>query len=172
MMGPPGVAGLRGGDDTDPKESVLSELPATALLRHEVPGESDHFDWLAELPLPPRPTTDPEATVATFRLVRRLDRVPPGSSIAGERIDDHRRFYLTLEAPRELSGGRGRVEPQCRGRVAACCEVREGWDIELEWDDSSKPLRRQRLRIEGEKGDRVRITALEPRFPRLSEAPT
>ena len=86
----------------------------TVQLRHTLPDESGHIDWLiARDPGGARP-------LITFRLPCQLEDLPAGVATIIERIADHRPIYLKFEG--ELSAGRGRVERIAAGTaiVTAC----------------------------------------------------
>lgn len=69
----------------------------TALLRHDLPDGTHHYDWLL--------ARDWNGPLLTFRVGREisLDCKP----FEAELLGDHRRAYLEYEG--EISGGRGRV---------------------------------------------------------------
>ncbi len=125
---------------------------ATALLRHTPRADPVHFDWLLDLVLPTPDGQLAEADrVPTFRLSEPLDRCPIGDVLVAERIADHRRLYLCLAEPRELSGDRGTVVPHRRGRIVESNSrdaARSPSEIELvvEWTDGEIAIR-QRLRL-------------------------
>lgn len=85
------------------------------LLRHDLPDGSFHFDWMIEgpqrLPAPPSPE---DRCLMTFRLQQRPDD-PRVQTFEAERLEDHRRHFLTFEG--ELTGGRGRVSRLASGTV-------------------------------------------------------
>ena len=134
---------------------------STALLRHEPRDGPMHYDWLVEVAIPiPEVPWDLDARVPTFRLPARLDTRSIGTEIDAERIADHRRLYLELDVPRELSEGRGLVTPLRRGSIVAferdgiTGEVR----IEIDWRDDQPT--RQRVRLTPRTGDRWSIAVL------------
>lgn len=134
---------------------------ATALLRHEPREAPPHYDWLVEVAIPTSPTRRSEdARVPTFRLPARLDTLSNGAEIDAEQIADHRRFYLDLDVPRELSEGRGLVTPLRRGSIVGF--ERDGSEgelrIEIEWR-GDRPAR-QRIRLTPRTGDRWSIAVL------------
>lgn len=132
---------------------------ATALLRHDPVGETPHFDWLVEL-APPAPA------VPTFRLGHRLDLAAAGCRLEAVRIADHRRLYLTLDEPRQLSGERGRVTPFRRGVAAIVRGERDGYGLAIDWadpDESGASVRTE-LRLESAGGSRWRIEVLAREF--------
>jgi len=72
-----------------------------ALLLHELPDSSWHYDWLIQ------PTvSDAAAPLIAFRVSSRPDD-PSTVAFQGERIADHRAEYLSFEG--EISDNRGRV---------------------------------------------------------------
>ena len=85
--------------------------PSMALLRHELPDGSWHFDWMFD--------AGPErAGLVAFRVGERIDARATGGFDA-TRLEDHRREYLEYEGP--VSGGRGVVMRMGAG----ACEVEE-----------------------------------------------
>lgn len=82
-------------------------MPRAALLRHDLPDGSSHFDWMIQ-----RRGGD-DAPLVTFRVGVRIDLAPP--RFDAERIGDHRAAYLDLEG--EVSGGRGRVTRVAEGEL-------------------------------------------------------
>ncbi len=119
---------------------------ATSILRHDLPGEAGHFDWLVERF---RDAAGIRAGVATFRLPGRLDLAAAGSRLEAVRIADHRRLYLTLDEPRQLSGGRGRVTPCRRGIIARSSDEGGGCRMAIDWCDpgESGAAARSELRL-------------------------
>lgn len=77
-----------------------------ALLLHELPDGSSHFDWML--------ARDETGPLVTFRVADRIDLGVP--AFAATRLADHRRIYLTYEG--EVSGGRGRVRRVAQGSAA------------------------------------------------------
>lgn len=142
--------------------SAESLVPATtALLRHVPPEAPPHVDWLVELALPtPEHLRGEGPRVPTFRLPVRIDSAAAGVEIVAERIADHRRAYLDLAMPRDLSEGRGLVTPLRRGSVAGVRADRltGGIHLEIEWRED-RPTRQQ-LRLVPIDGARWSITVL------------
>ncbi|MBI1304293.1 MAG: hypothetical protein GC172_10990 [Phycisphaera sp.] len=93
-----------------------------ALALHTDGLAADHLDLF----IGPDQATDPDARIArSYRLpleARAGDSIRVGSHDAME-LEPHRAEYLALAGPRELSDGRGRVEPvfsaRARGEIAA-----------------------------------------------------
>lgn len=121
--------------------------PRTALLRHTPLDEVPHFDWLVVLD-GDAPGPD-DRTVPCFRLSQRLDLATDGSTLEARPLAAHRGLYLVLSAPRELSAGRGLVEPLRRGEVLAVRDDAGQRLIDLRWhaveDQCSETLMRVRL---------------------------
>ncbi len=93
-----------------------------ALAVHAAGSVPDHLDLF----IGPEASPDPDARVAhAYRLpleARAAGSIREGTYEAME-LEPHRAEYLALAAPRELSGGRGRVEPvfsaAARGSIGA-----------------------------------------------------
>lgn len=104
---------------------VDSAWQPMALVRHDEPHGSFHYDWFLA-----------GATSArTFRCAHRLDQLAGAAETPLVAIDDHRLFYVHLSERFELSGGRGIVTPIARGwwrpsgtPCEAICEL-----IEVRW---------------------------------------
>lgn len=84
------------------------------LLRHALPDGSWHYDWMLE--------TVAGGPLVTFRVMHRPDACET-RWFEAERIDDHRRAYLTYEGA--VSGGRGEVE-------------RVGAGVLLDWNEEPR----------------------------------
>jgi hypothetical protein len=101
------------------------------LLRHDLLDGSWHYDWMLDLP-----GADGGAGggggLVTFRVLERPEAVGVGGVIAGERLADHRRAYLTYEG--EVSGGRGRVTRLARGRCGLIAAAREQFEFHMDVD--------------------------------------
>lgn len=105
--------------------------PSTKLLRHTPPGEASHFDWLVVLDgSVPAPE---ERAVPCVRLSKRLDLAEAGDLLEGVRLAPHRGHYLRLDAPCELSGGRGLVEPIRGGDVCGITHRAAEIGLQLRW---------------------------------------
>lgn len=128
---------------------------ATALLRHEPRDAPPHVDWLLDLPLPtPDHLRGDGGRVPTFRLAERPDALSAGAAIDAERLADHRRLYLDLAEPRELSEQRGLVVPLRHGLVVESSLDGSGAiDLAIDWRGGAGPAR-QRLRLSPRGGDR------------------
>jgi hypothetical protein len=91
-----------------------------ALLQHNLPDGTSHFDWLIERPDPHGPRTqvrerDPnERCLIAFRVVERVDQARVMKFVA-DRIEDHRYLYLDYQGP--IAGERGSVQRQSAGVV-------------------------------------------------------
>ena len=79
---------------------MLLPMAVMALLHHERPDGSSHFDWMIQ---PDGPPTTP---LITFRIERRLDDAGL-ESFRARPLPDHRYVYLSYQGP--VSGGRGKV---------------------------------------------------------------
>lgn len=101
------------------------------LLRHDLPDGSWHYDWMLDLP-----GADGGAGgrggLVTFRVLERPETVGVGGVIAGERLADHRRVYLTYEG--EVSGGRGRVTRLARGACGLIAASGENLEFHVDVD--------------------------------------
>jgi hypothetical protein len=82
-------------------------MPASVLLRHDLPDGRWHLDWMIQ----PRE----HAPLVTFRITERIDAGPP-MTFSARRIQDHRTDYLTYEGP--VSGERGAVRRLADGFMA------------------------------------------------------
>jgi hypothetical protein len=138
---------------------------ATGLLRHTPRTAPAHYDWLLDLPLPARDGHRGEGDrVPTFRLPEPLDRCLAGVEMEAQRIVDHRRRYLLLAEPQELSGDRGTVVPHRFGRIVETnsgAATRPSGEIELTiaWRHDEAPVV-QRLRLTPRGGDRWAIAVV------------
>ena len=101
------------------RPGYASSMRRAVLLLHETPGGGRHFDWLIERAAG---EDEDERALAAFRVAVRIDRTPTDAFDA-DRIQDHRRVYLTRQGA--ISGGRGDVTRLATGTV-----------IELEQGDS------------------------------------
>lgn len=86
-----------------------SDSVPTVLLRHDVPNEASHFDWMIAT------DTAGQGPLMTFRLSTRVDELQAGEVLNAERLPDHRSAYLDYEGP--ISGGRGSVKRVAQGRA-------------------------------------------------------
>lgn len=110
----------------------------TVQLEHALPDGSRHIDWMIAR------DEEGEGQLTTFRLERRIDGIPRGVQVRGERLGDHRPAYLKYEG--EVSGGRGSVRRVGEG-TASSVEVDEA-RVEVVADWGAGPER-----IVGECGD-------------------
>lgn len=110
----------------------------TVQLEHTLPDGSRHIDWMIAH------DEGGEGPLTTFRLERRIDGIPRGVQVRGERLGDHRPVYLTYEG--EVSGGRGSVRRVGEG-TASSVEV-DGARVEVVVDWGRGPER-----IVGERGN-------------------
>ena len=97
----------------------------TVLLWHEVPGGTDHADWM--LASDPRGT----APLTTFRLDASPLDLGAGGTCGARLIGAHRAAWLDLEG--ELSGGRGAVRRLARGAITAWQRGEARWTITVRW---------------------------------------
>lgn len=77
-----------------------------AILRHELPDGSAHFDLL----LAEGDADDAARVVPTWRCPDDPMSLAAGSTMPVQPLPPHRGLYLRLHAPRELDHGRGRVQ--------------------------------------------------------------
>ena len=99
---------------------------ATVQLRHTLPDGTAHIDWMIA------PDHAGRDHLVTFRSPGRIDELAPGSSLALERLHDHRPAYLTYEGP--VSGGRGSVRRVGQGRITAWLRDPDRWRLSVAWD--------------------------------------
>ncbi len=133
----------------------------TAVLHHEPRDAPPHFDWLIDVAIPTPDSLRGEGDrVPTFRLPARLDTLDAGAAVAAERIPDHRRLYVELAEPRELSEGRGLVTPLGRGSIVEFKSMLEpaGFEATIAWH--REPPIRQRLRLTRATDDRWMVEIL------------
>jgi len=109
-------------------------------------GVPDHLDLF----IGPEACADPDARIArTYRLPRAA--LEAGSlrqgNIDAVELEPHRAEYLALASARELSGGRGRVEPVFSARAIG--EIAEDGFL-LRLDGTAPPLRIRGARERGE----------------------
>lgn len=83
-------------------------MPTAAILRHELPDGSWHYDWLIA-------TAGHQGDDERDLLAFRIPVLPweAGGLFDAERLEPHRRIYLRYEG--EIGGGRGRVVAVWRG---------------------------------------------------------
>lgn len=87
-------------------QATGSGLPF-AILRHDLPDASFHFDWLFAKENPPA------TKLQTFRTSQYPETVSVGTTLPLERISDHRLRYLTYQG--DLSRERGTVQRLASG---------------------------------------------------------
>jgi len=78
-----------------------------------------HWDLMLEI----------DDALATWRIGVAPLAISPGRQIEAERIHDHRKAYLDYSG--EVSGGRGRVEPQDSGQLSVSSDDYDLWTFEL-----------------------------------------
>ncbi|MDG2030193.1 MAG: hypothetical protein P8J45_04230 [Phycisphaerales bacterium] len=107
-----------------------------ALCRHEQAGALPHYDLL----LGPEETGfgDDEPVLESWRLARDLRELQPGAMMMIESIGLHRGLYARLEAPRELSQGRGSVSPVASGRALVSSMDGEIRELRIAWSDGTQ----------------------------------
>ncbi len=98
----------------------------TVLLRHALPDDSWHVDWMLG--------QDPNGIEAliTFRLPGPLNLLKPGRTMQAERIGEHRPAYLKYEGP--VSGDRGVVSRLARGWIVNWSEADDAWRLTVRWE--------------------------------------
>lgn len=141
----------------------------TAVLRHDQPDGSHHFDWMLAA------DADGTATLTAFRLPAPLRDLIPGRSAEALRLPDHRPVYLHFEGP--ISGHRGRVSRLSEGRIVDAQMLNtptvEQWEVTVEWRQyGGHPAVSQILRISHSNADWWIVEDLKPRSsaePRISQ---
>jgi len=105
---------------------MADDFRPAALLRHTRSGAGDHLDLLLALRDPSSP--DDRCAVG-WRCTSAVHSLHPGGVASLEPTSLHRAFYLSLADSCELDGGRGRVEPLCRGRwrPQGACRAELAW---------------------------------------------
>ena len=108
-------------------EPARQPLPFV-ILRHSFEGapKRDHFDLLIET----EPGTDPDAR--TLIAFRSTDLDAQGLPTSAERLEAHRRRYLTYEGP--VTGNRGSVT-RVRTGTARLTEREDAIDLRATFDD-------------------------------------
>jgi hypothetical protein len=101
----------------------------TVQLQHTLPDGTAHIDWMI--------AADPseQADLITFRCPGRIDELAAGTSLALQRIQDHRRTYLGYEGP--IDGGRGSVCQVGKGQVTAWSGDQSRWRLSVAWETGS-----------------------------------
>lgn len=97
-------------------------MPRCVLLRHTLPGDTWHYDWMLQ---PPGSASG--TPLVTLRVRSRIDTDP--APAPAEPIHDHRAVYLDYEGP--VSGDRGRVERVASGACLAL--TREPFAATCDW---------------------------------------
>jgi hypothetical protein len=121
------------------------------VLRHDLADGSHHFDWLI--------APNAKSPLLTFRSDRPLHALAPGESTPVERLNDHRRVYLTYEGP--ISGGRGTVRRVAGGEVTACEPGENGLILRLRWENGPD-VQLVWLKLDGSSSGRVISVASAP----------
>lgn len=103
-------------------------MARAAVLRHELPDGSHHFDWLFEQASGSDP--DERALIAW-----RLPAPPTGAGGRFEavRLPPHRRLYLDFEGP--VSGGRGTVTRIASGHAEILADTAHRFRVDARFDD-------------------------------------
>lgn len=100
------------------------------LIRHEC-GAQSHWDWML---CPADAPADAQArTLESWRTWSPLHHGVPEAGVDIEQAPPHRMAYLKLDAPQELSGGRGRVERAACGLWAPAGPAVDA-AMEIRWD--------------------------------------
>lgn len=90
---------------------LASGMPRTAVLRHDLPDGTHHYDWFIEPMCTNRPhdSGTPEEPDDRVLITWRLKAwpIPEGLLIPAERLTPHRRLYLDYQGP--ISDNRGEV---------------------------------------------------------------
>ncbi|MFM7809319.1 MAG: hypothetical protein ACKPEA_15525 [Planctomycetota bacterium] len=94
-----------------PTRPPAAPLPM-ALLRHELPDGTFHFDLLLAASAD---VCDEDRSVPTWRCETDPLELGVGDACGATPLPPHRGAYLRLQTAVELSGGRGRVEPVRQG---------------------------------------------------------
>ena len=102
--------------------------PRTVVLRHTMPDGSHHFDWLFER-AGGTGARDDDRVLVTWRLADRPDRA---ETVDAERIEDHRRVYLSYEGP--VSRARGEVMRVAEGVCEIIRDDDEGFEAEVSFE--------------------------------------
>lgn len=124
------------------------------LLHHRLPNEDEtHFDWLLESVL----GRDPEERVLIAFRVQRREDVFRADSFAAQRIDNHRRLYLTFEGA--LSHDRGVVARVASGRLLNIDLGETRLGATIDWGDSIRAYFGRRVN----ESDEWRFTAAPDR---------
>ncbi len=107
---------------------MSAPLPSrpVVLLRHTLPDETFHFDWMF--------ARDSEGLLPlqTFRCSTNPCLALPGALLALQILPDHRPSYLTYEG--SISGGRGSVQRVAQGTWSGALD-----ECTLAWDTFPVP---------------------------------
>ena len=110
--------------------SPTKETPfPTVVLQHDLPDGTTHFDWLLGV------DADGQKPLISFRVAERPDQVTESEWIDLESRPDHRPDFLPVEGP--LDGDRGVITRLAKGNIFVWKEVQHGWNMMVEWDDST-----------------------------------
>jgi len=106
----------------------------SVLLQHRLPDASTHVDWLLAVTAPSAPG---DRCVWTWRLDARPDRIEPGCSVPGVRIEDHRGVYMHHEGrvSPESSVDRGTVRRLAVASAVIESLTEDALTMRIEWRD-------------------------------------
>ena len=123
---------MRADDSIPDSRFATASAVRVAVARHTGARDGDHLDFFVG----PVGDAGPDARVARcWRLpleAWRAEGLAEGRFAATE-IALHRAEYLSIAAPRELSDGRGRIEPLARGRACATVGASRGSTLTVRW---------------------------------------
>jgi len=121
---------------------AAAPIARTVQLQHTLPNGDWHIDWMLT---PAGQAGDCDARLITFRLPKPLHELPPGSTMAAERIADHRHAYLTYEGP--VSGNRGEVRRVAAGQISRWSDPESlHWTLAITWQVAGESMR-QRITV-------------------------
>jgi hypothetical protein len=98
------------------------------LLKHTLPDESFHYDWMFARS---ERIEDDERTLVTFRVLTRVDLDMP-DPVRAERLPDHRTIYLRFEG--DIGGGRGAVSRVAQGECSIERDEPGEFAARVRWD--------------------------------------
>jgi hypothetical protein len=101
------------------------------LLKHTLPDESFHYDWMFARS---ERIEDDERTLVTFRVLTRVDLDMP-EPVRAERLPDHRAIYLRFEG--EIGAGRGRVSRVAQGECSIERDEPGEFRARIRWEDGA-----------------------------------